>query len=693
MSKNALASETSPYLLQHKDNPVHWRPWGEAALAEARAANKPILLSVGYAACHWCHVMAHESFENDAIADLMNAHFVNIKVDREERPDLDTVYQAALHAMGEHGGWPLTMFLTPAGEPFWGGTYFPPESRWGRPGFPDVLKAMARIWREEPDKIGHNAAALKEALGELARPGGGGGGALSVEALDRAASLALRLVDMERGGTSGAPKFPQAPLFRFLWRAHLRAGYAPLKHAVRTTLDQICQGGIYDHLGGGIARYSTDEMWLAPHFEKMLYDNAMFVELLAEAWSETKSPLYAARARETVAWLLADMKTGEKDGAFGLASAFDADSEGEEGKFYVWSEAEVDSVLGPDAAFFKGVYDVSRDGNWEGHNILRRDPKAEFLSDADEKRLADARARLLAVRNRRIPPGCDDKVLADWNGLAVAALASAGAIFGEDSWIAAAKSIFAFVATELAGPDGRPDRGAVFDIARGDSPARPHHSWREGSARHPATLDDLAQMARAALALHETTGEGGYLDAAEKYVVLADARYWDAGEGGYFLSADDVVDVIQRSKPLFDNATPSGNGAIAEALARLYHLTGKDAYRARAEELFRALAPKRVEMLINAPGLACAFEYLERPTQIVIAGEGKGADELLRAAFALPASAKIVQRVADGRALAPSHPAHGKGPVEGQAAAYVCVGKTCGFPVTDPGALSQVLVR
>ncbi|MEK7244869.1 MAG: DUF255 domain-containing protein, partial [Pseudomonadota bacterium] len=332
MSENALRGETSPYLLQHKDNPVHWRPWGEAALAEARAGNKPILLSVGYAACHWCHVMAHESFEDDAIAKLMNEHFISIKVDREERPDLDAVYQAALHAMGEQGGWPLTMFLTPDGAPFWGGTYFPPESRWGRPGFPDVLGAMARIWREEPDKIGHNTAALKEALADLACPGGGGG-TLSLDTLDRAASLALRLVDLEQGGTRGAPKFPQSPLFRFLWRAHLRTRAAPLKAAVLTTLDRICQGGIYDHLGGGLARYSTDEEWLAPHFEKMLYDNAMLVELLAEAWTETKSPLYAVRARETVAWILAEMKTGgEGKGPFGLASAFDADSEGEEGK-------------------------------------------------------------------------------------------------------------------------------------------------------------------------------------------------------------------------------------------------------------------------------------------------------------------------------------------------------------------------
>ena len=672
MSENALKGETSPYLLQHKDNPVHWRPWGEAALAEARAGNKPILLSVGYAACHWCHVMAHESFENDTIAGLMNANFVSIKVDREERPDLDAVYQAALHAMGEQGGWPLTMFLTPDGQPFWGGTYFPPESRWGRPGFPDVLGAMARIWREEPDKIAHNTVALKEALGELAKPGGGG--TLALESLDRAAALALRLVDLEQGGTKGAPKFPQAPLFRLLWRAHLRTRAEPLKAAVLTTLDRVCQGGIYDHLGGGMARYSTDAEWLAPHFEKMLYDNAMLVELLAEAWTETKSPLYAARARETVAWLLAEMATGNEAGksSFGLASAFDADSEGEEGKFYVWSEAEIDSALGPDAAFFKKTYDVTAPGNWEGHNILRRDPKSGLLADADEAKLKLLRDRLLAVRKKRVPPGCDDKVLADWNGMAVAALATAGATFGEPAWIGAAKNIFAFASEKLMGPDGRP-----------------RHSWRANQARHPATLDDLAQMGRGALALHEATGEAGYLIAAEKYAAFAEAHYADPAEGGYFLSAADVTDVIQRTKPLFDNATPSGNGAMAEVLARLHHLTGKDEYRTRAEALFRALAPARVEMLINMPGLLCAFEYLERPTMIVVAGAAGALEtaELLAAAFALPASAKIVQRVADGAHLPPAHPAHGKGPVNGKAAAYVCVGRTCGLPVTDAGQL------
>ncbi len=692
MNDNALGGETSPYLLQHKDNPVHWRPWGQDAFARARAENKPILLSVGYAACHWCHVMAHESFESGAIAGLMNQHFVTIKVDREERPDVDAVYQAALQAMGEQGGWPLTMFLTPDGAPFWGGTYFPPESRWGRPGFPEVLGAMARIWRDEPDKIAHNAAALKEMLADLGRPQGGG--VLSIESLDRTATLALRLVDMRRGGTGGAPKFPQAPLFRFIWRAHLRGKGAPLRDAVLVTLDNICQGGIYDHLGGGFARYSTDEEWLAPHFEKMLYDNAQLIELLTEAWRETKSPLYAARVRETIGWMLAEMKTGSRAGEsprayqvaplsgrekgpgelFAFASAYDADSEGEEGKYYVWTEAEVDSILGSDSAPFKKTYDVTASGNWENRNILRRDPGAGFLSDPDEARLKDCRDRLLAARDKRVPPQCDDKVLADWSGLAIAALAAAGATFAEDQWIAAAKTVFAFVVGRMTGPDGRL-----------------RHSWRAGSARNPATLEDHAQMTRAALALFEATGRGDYLRHAEGFVAAADAQYWDADAGGYFLAAADTADVMLRTKPVLDNATPSGNGVMAEVLARLFHLTGRDAYRARAEAVLRALVPQRIEMQINAPGLLCAFEYLERPTHIVVAGEGAGADELLRAAHGLPAPAKIIQRVTDGMALPPSHPVHGKGPVGGKPAAYVCVGRTCGLPITEARELGGAL--
>src|SRR5690606_27224488 len=346
MSENLLRHETSPYLLQHKDNPVHWRAWGEEAFEEARRSNRPVLLSIGYAACHWCHVMAHESFENPEIAALMNDSFVCIKVDREERPDVDSIYQHALALLGQQGGWPLTMFLTPDGEPYWGGTYFPPESRWGRPGFPDVLRGMASAWRSEPEKVGKNVEAIREALAKLSRPERGGG--ISIETTDLIAKRLTREIDPFDGGLGGAPKFPQYGVFGLMWRAWKRTGLEPHRRAVMTTLVHICQGGIYDHVGGGFARYSVDERWLVPHFEKMLYDNALLVELLTLVWQDTRTPLFEQRVRETVGWVLREMiAPGEGDDA-AFAASLDADSEGEEGRFYVWTEAEIDALLGPD---------------------------------------------------------------------------------------------------------------------------------------------------------------------------------------------------------------------------------------------------------------------------------------------------------------------------------------------------------
>src|SRR5215469_9583243 len=414
--ENRLARETSPYLLQHKHNPVAWWPWGTEALAEAKRANKPILLSVGYAACHWCHVMAHESFEDAETAQVMNELFVNIKVDREERPDIDQIYMSALHHLGEQGGWPLTMFLTPDGEPIWGGTYFPPTSRYGRPAFVDVLSEVARLIREEPEKIEQNRAALMERLeGAARKPGRVTIGATE---LNNAAQQLGGIIDPVNGGTRGAPKFPQAALFELLWRAGLRTGEARYFGAVDITLHHICEGGIYDHLGGGFARYSVDEHWLVPHFEKMLYDNAQLLELLAIAHARLHKPLYRQRARETVAWLAREMTTGE--GAF--SASLDADSEGEEGKFYVWSYDQVIRELGiEDGEFFARHYDVTPAGNFEGHNILNRLKPLPY-SDADEARLAALREKLLSVRALRVRPGLDDKVLADWNGLMIAAL-------------------------------------------------------------------------------------------------------------------------------------------------------------------------------------------------------------------------------------------------------------------------------
>ncbi len=469
---NRLSQEISPYLLQHKDNPVHWRPWGEEALAEAKREDKPILLSVGYAACHWCHVMAHESFEDDEIAALMNTLFVNIKVDREERPDLDGIYQSALALMGERGGWPLTMFLTPEGEPFWGGTYFPPSPRYGRPGFPQLLHAIAEAYRSDKTKVDTNVTALRAALAKMQAPEPGNG--LSVEALDEAARFALRLIDTRHGGTAGAPKFPQPTFFRFLWRAYKRRGEAVFRDAVTVTLDAICQGGIYDHLAGGFARYSTDDVWLAPHFEKMLYDNALLVELMTEAWRETHSPLYARRIAETIDWAMSEMRVDAPSGElFAFASALDADSEGVEGKYYVWDEAEIDAVLGADAPAFKAAYSVRPGGNWEGHTILNRTGMG-LPADDLERKLAECRARLLAVRRERIAPGRDDKVLADWNGLMIAALAEAGAVFAEAAWVEAAAKVFRFVTTHMSdggnGGNGGSRGPAEARLARGAGP-------------------------------------------------------------------------------------------------------------------------------------------------------------------------------------------------------------------------------
>ncbi|HLB80025.1 MAG TPA: thioredoxin domain-containing protein [Dongiaceae bacterium] len=676
MNRNRLDRETSPYLLQHQANPVHWQAWDAAALELARRTDRPILLSVGYAACHWCHVMAHESFEDAETAALMNELFVNIKVEREERPDLDAIYQTALAFLGQQGGWPLTMFLTPAGEPFWGGTYFPPNAAYGRPGFRDVLAGIAEVYRREPDKVTKNVAALRDALAGLSRPRGGG--AIGREVQDRVAARLLLEVDTARGGIGGAPKFPQAPIFELLWRAWKRTGDARCRDAAAITLTRMCQGGIYDHLGGGFARYSVDAEWLAPHFEKMLYDNAQLVDLLTLVWQETRDPLYAARVRETVGWVLREMRAAPgRGGTRGFASSLDADSEGEEGKFYVWSDSEIDALLGADAVPFKAAYDVTRGGNWEGHNILNRSA-APLLADADdEARLAAGRAVLLAARGRRVRPGWDDKVLADWNGLMIAALARAAQAFDEPAWLAAATEAFDFLRGELSDGD------------------RLRHSWRQGRAQHPASLDDYANACRAALALHEATGDPAYVTAAQAWTAVLDRHYWDAGGGGYFFTADDTPDVIHRTKTAADNATPSGNGTMVGVLARLYYLTGDDAWRRRAEAVVAAFSGEIERHFFPLATLLNNAELLQTAVQIVVVGPRGAADTsaLLRAALARSLPNRVLAVVAPGDGLPPTHPAAGKPQVNGRATAYVCHGPVCSLPITEPDGLAQALAR
>jgi uncharacterized protein len=662
---NLLGRETSPYLLQHQDNPVHWRPWGEAALAEARESGKPILLSVGYAACHWCHVMAHESFEDEATASVMNDLFVNIKVDREERPDVDAIYMGALHELGEQGGWPLTMFLTSDAEPFWGGTYFPKEERYGRPAFVRVLNEVSRIYRNEQDKVRQNADVLKERLSPRRR--GVAAGPPNEATLADLARRLTQAVDPVHGGIRGAPKFPQAQFFQLLWRAGLRFGLPNPLEAVNLTLTPIAQGGIYDHLGGGFARYSVDEKWLVPHFEKMLYDNAQLIEMMTEAWRETKNPLYALRVAETVDWLLREMVV---EGG-GFASSLDADSEGEEGKFYVWSLAEIEDALGPEAArLFADVYGVTADGNFEGHNILNRLGAIELRDAVTEDRLATIREKLFARRASRVRPGFDDKVLADWNGLMIAALANAADVFGRADWLEAAERAFDFVSTRMV------------------SDGRLLHAWRAGEAKAPATANDYANMIKSALALANVTGKRDYVEQARAWAEVLDRHYWSDELGGYFFAADDTADLIVRPFSGQDEATPNANGTMVSNLMALYLRTGEEGYRDRADAILRGFAGAMSENVLAHSGLLGASLDAQAPAlAVLIVPEGGSARDLRRALAEVSLPNVVVQEVRAGESLPASSPAHGKSAIDGKPTAYLCIGPQCSLPVTDPAKL------
>jgi len=611
--------------------------------------------------------MAHESFENPAIAALMNDLYINIKVDREERPDLDAIYQHALALLGEQGGWPLTMFLSPNGEPFWGGTYFPPEPRWGRPGFGQVLQAIAQTYRADPDKVTKNISLLRDALAKLGQPEAGDG--IDPQSFDRFAERLLREVDPLNGGIGTAPKFPQCGIFELLWRAWKRTRQTPYRDAVIRTLTTICQGGIYDHLGGGFARYSVDARWLAPHFEKMLYDNAELVDLLTLVWQETRDPLYEQRVAETIGWLEREMLIA----GGGFASSLDADSEHEEGKFYVWSEAEIDAALGADAAVFKKFYDVTPQGNWEGHTILNRLHHPALADAETEALLARCRNKLFTIRAPRVRPGLDDKVLADWNGLMIAALAHAGLVFERPEWIGLARRAFAFVRQHIAAPDGR-----LF------------HSWRDGKARHPASVDDYANLGRAALALHEATLDRVYLGQARDWIAVLDRHYRDSEGGGYFFAADDTPGLIARAKTANDAAVPSGNGTLVGVLIRLSILTGDTAYRDRADAIVRAFGGEVRRNFFPLSTLINNAELAQKPVQIVLVGDPADAafQALRRAVDAVSLPNRVVFALAPDDELPPGHPAAGKGLVEGRPAAYVCDGPVCSLPAV----VSQELI-
>ncbi len=671
MSRNRLGDESSPYLIQHKDNPVHWWAWGPEALAEAKATGKPILLSVGYSACHWCHVMAHESFEDEVTARVMNDRFVSIKVDREERPDIDAIYMGALHRLGQQGGWPLTMFLDSDARPFWGGTYFPKHSMYGRPSFVDVLTRISDIYRKEPEKVAGNADALVASLSEKAD--GSGGPEITDQILREVTGRLARAVDPIHGGITGAPKFPQWSFFWLLWRGAIRYRNDQAKAAVITTLERMSMGGVYDHLGGGFARYSVDELWLVPHFEKMLYDNALLIDLMTEVWRETQSPLLEARIEETVTWLGREMI--DENAAF--TAALDADSEGEEGKFYVWSPDEIDAVLGPeDAAVFKAAYDVTPEGNFEGHTILNRLHTKTLGTPDEEAKLAALRAKLLAVRAERIRPGWDDKVLADWNGLAIGALARAGSVFDRPHWVTMARHAFTFVAERMT-VDGR----LV-------------HATRHGKGRAPATANDYANMIWAALRLYQATGETRDLTQAVQWMEILDRHYWDESGGGYFTAADDTDDVIVRLKTASDDATPSANAMMVTNLAALGTLTGERRFVDRAEAILRAFATDLSRNLGGHTGLMAAAIDLLSPQLIVVVQGTNTEDPSLRSALrrmSVPGALEIGASGQVGNDIGP--PAvRGKLADRGLTTAYVCLGLQCSLPITTADDLRRLVI-
>ena len=662
---NRLAESTSPYLLQHKDNPVEWWPWCEEAFAEARRRNVPVLLSIGYAACHWCHVMAHESFEDDAVAAVMNEHFINIKVDREERPDVDAVYMEAVQAMTGHGGWPMTAFLTPSGAPFFCGTYYPPTPRYGMPSFRQVLLSVAAAWRDRRGDIERAGAHIVKQLAE--RPGPPAGGQVSPEVLDIAATSLHREYDAQLGGFGGAPKFPPSMCLEFLLRRYARTRDRDSLDMVTVTCERMARGGIYDQLGGGFARYSVDAAWVVPHFEKMLYDNALLLRVYAHLWRITESALAARVVRETAEFLLRDLRTPQG----GFASSLDADTEGEEGKFYVWTPAQLVDALGPaDGRWAADVLAVTDAGTFEhGTSVL------QLLADpADETRYADVRARLFAARARRVPPGRDDKVVAAWNGLAIAAFADAGALLGEQSWVQAAREA-AELLTAVHLVDGRLRRTS--------------RDGRVGD--HAGVLEDYADVAEALIALASVTGEERWLRHAGALLDTTLTRFRDAA--AFYDTADDAERLIRRPQDLTDNATPAGTSAVAGALLGYAALSGSTEHRTAAEDALRSVAlllPRHARFAGWAAAVAEAV--LAGPAEVAIVGppDDPTTRALESAARRSPSPGAVV---AVGRPQAtPWAPLLADRPlVDGRPAAYVCRSFVCARPVTEPQELARLL--
>jgi hypothetical protein len=665
VSENRLARETSPYLLQHAHNPVDWYPWGEEAFARARAEDKPVLLSVGYSACHWCHVMERESFENPAIASLMNESFVSVKVDREERPDVDHIYMQAVQSMTGHGGWPMTVFLAPDGTPFYGGTYFPPEDRHGMPGFPKLLHAIADAWRSRRADVLKSGQELADSLGQAERLRASAS-PLTEEILFSAFQGISAQFDEEWGGLGGAPKFPQPMIWEFVLRFFKRSSNPYAQRMVHTTLIRMARGGMYDQLGGGFARYSVDARWMIPHFEKMLYDNAQLASLYLHAWLALGDPECRRVCEETLDYVLRDMT----DPAGGFYSAEDADSEGHEGKFYVWTADEIRAVLGTDAERALAYWGVDRGPNFEGKNNL-------FLAGEPEpESIAPLRRRLLEVRSRRVRPGRDDKVLAAWNGLMCRALAEAGRALGRTDYVAAAV------------------RNAEFLLGAMRADGRLLRTWKDGRAHLKAYLEDYAMVAAALIEVYEATFERSWLDAGRGLADDMLRLFWDDKLNGFYDTGHDHERLIVRPRNLYDNAVPCGTSVAIETLLRLAVLTGESSYEARALTALRPLA----DLLGRHPGafgrFLCALDFHLGPkVEVAIVAPSGHGEPLVAEVFGRFLPNRVVAGVVggDGRAAAGLPLLEGRDAIDGKTTAYVCRNYACELPVTDPTALARQL--
>jgi uncharacterized protein len=679
---NRLANETSPYLLQHKDNPVDWYPWGEEALKRAREEDKPVLLSVGYSACHWCHVMERESFEDDETARMMNEHFVNIKVDREERPDIDSIYMAAVQALTRHGGWPMTVFLTPDGAPFYGGTYFPPVPSRGMLSFQQLLLSVADAYENRRDEVLQSAESVRDYLRastEAAMPQAESAG---TELLDRAAASLLSQLDRRFGGFGDAPKFPQAMNLEVLLRHHHRTGDRSALDGVELTLRQMAQGGIYDQLGGGFARYSVDAYWLVPHFEKMLYDNALLSRLYLETYQATGDAFYRRIAEETLDYVLRDM-TSEEGGFY---SAEDADSEGEEGKFYVWTSGELEEALGhEDASLAARYWDVTERGNFEGKSILHvpRPPEAvadEFGISPDElrERIVEIRAKLFAVREGRVRPGRDEKVLAAWNGLMLRSFALAACVTGREDYREAAV------------------KNATIIVEKLKENGRIHRSYKDGRARFNGYLEDYAMVADGLVALYEATFETRWLVEADTLCDAVSELFWDEEKRAFYDTPADHEELVTRPRDVYDNAAPSGTSVATEVLLKLALILDRGDYRQRAEDVLEELAGG-MEKVPGAFGrLLSALDFVtSEPREVAVVGEPGAPDT--EALLTTIYKDYLPNKVVAGRAeeddesgglipLLAQRPAR-----DGKATAYVCVHYACQTPTTDPEELSRQL--